>query len=605
MILSFTRRPASLPATDRSPRPAPALIRELARRRLWRLALGFAALVGVDLLQLYVPRLMKLAVDGLTRGEATGAFLLHIALLVVALSAGMGLLRLVWRPLLLGFSRHVETELRGKLYAHLQGMHLGYFNDNPPGELMARATNDLNNIRMASGMGLVAGVDGVVMGLCALGFMAYISPVLTALAVLPLPLIVVVTRLQTKKMHRGYLDVQESFSAMTELVREGLSGIRLIKAYGLLGRELARLATAGRGHLDMNMSLARLLGFFFPLMVLFTNLSLAVVMGVGGPLAVFGRITAGDYVAFSVYLGMLAWPMMALGWVVSLMQRAKGSLGRVDAVLSRQPLVVEHPSPRRRTASGPPELTVRGLSFSHPGAMAPALHDVNLTVPAGGSCALVGPIASGKTTLTSLVTRLIEPPPGTVLLDGVDVRELALADLRRTVLAVPQEAFVFSATLRRNLSLGQEGFDDEAMWRALTAADLDGDVRGLEDGLDTMLGEQGASLSGGQRQRLALARALLRDPPFLILDDPLAAVDTETEKRIISRLAGLRSGRTTLMVSHRLGSVAFADCIHVLERGRLVQSGCHRELMEREGLYRELFAEQALMAELEGEDAAV
>ncbi len=604
MTSSSTRRPVSLPATDHGPRPAPALIRDLARRQRWRLGLGLAALVGVDLLQLYVPRLMKLAVDELTRGTATGLSLMHIALMVVGLSAGMGLLRLLWRPLLLGFSRRVETELRGALYGHLQGLHLAYFNDNPPGELMARATNDLNNIRMASGIGLVAAMDGVVMGLCALGFMVYISPVLTGLAVLPLPLIVVITRLQTKKMHRGYLAVQESFSAMTELVREGLSGIRLLKAYGLMGRELARLAASARGHLDLNMDLARLLGLFFPLMVLFTNVSLAVVMGVGGPLAIFGRITTGDYVAFAVYLGMLTWPMMALGWVVSLMQRAKGSLERVDAVLSERPRIAEHPTPRTRPSLGPPELTVRGLSFTHPGAPAPSLIEVSLAVPAGGSCALVGPIASGKSTLVGLITRLFEPPPGTVLLDGVDLRELPLAELRRTVLAVPQEAFVFSATVRRNLSLGQEGFSDEAMWRALAAADLDQELRGLDKGLDTLLGEQGASLSGGQRQRLALARALLRDPPLLVLDDPLAAVDTETEKRILARLGELRAGRTTLMVSHRLGSVAFADCIHVLQRGRLVQSGRHRDLMASEGLYRELFAEQALMAELEGDHAA-
>ena len=582
------------------PSPGYAILTRLARRRWPRLALGLAALVGVDLAQLFVPRLIKSAVDGLTLGTATSRSLLLLGLGVLGLSVTMAALRSVWRPMLLGFARAAERDFRGRIFDHLQRMHLGFLDDNAPGELMARATNDLNNIRMATGMGMVAAIDGVVMGLAALGFMLYISPLLTLLAVLPMPAVVLLTRMQSRRMHKCYTDVQESFAALTEQVREALSGIRLVKAYGLAGRELGRLARSGRRHLELNLNLARLLGLFFPMMTLFTNLSLAVVLMAGGPLTVFNRITAGDFVAFSAYLNMLTWPMMALGWVVSLMQRARSSLQRVDEILEARPQVSDPERPAALPAGAPLDLEVRNLSFSYPGGQGPVLHEVSLDLPAGASLALVGRIASGKSTLLSLLTRLYEPPPGTVFLAGVDVRELRQADLRARVVLVTQEAFLFSATVRANLAMGKPQASEAELWAALEAAGLSQEVASLPQGLDSQLGEKGHSLSGGQRQRLALARALLLDPPVLLLDDPLSAVDTETEGEILASLARVRRGRSTLMVSHRLASVAFADRIYVLDRGRVVEQGRHQELMARRGVYHTLFAEQAILAELEG-----
>jgi ATP-binding cassette subfamily B protein len=580
--------------------PAFRLIRALAASRARWLGLGLAALVAVDVAQLFVPQLIKQAVDQLTLGTATQGSLLWLAGGILGLAAAMAGLRAVWRPILMGFARAAERDVRRAVFVHLQSMHLGYLTDNPPGELMARATNDLNNIRMAAGMGLVAAIDGVVMGLLTLGFMVYMSPLLTLLAVLPMPAVVIITRIQSKKMHAGFQRVQESFSQLTEMVRECFSGIRVVKAYGLAGPESARLAAGGRRHLDNSLGLARVLGLFFPLMLLFTNLSLAVVLGAGGPMAVYGLITAGDFVAFYAYLNMLTWPMMALGWVVSLMQRAVASLERVDQILEAEPQVSDPARPRRLEEGGPTDLSVRGLSFTYPGARRPSLRQVSLEAPAGSRVAVVGRIASGKSTLLSLLTRLYEPPRGTVFLGGVDVRELAQADLRRRVVLVSQEAFLFSATVRHNLALGDPEADPARLWRALEAAELAEDIRELDGGLDAMLGERGLSLSGGQRQRLSLARALVMDPPILALDDPLSAVDTETERRILANLTGLRQGRTTLMVSHRLASVSFAERIYVLEGGRVAEEGGHRELMAQGGLYRTLFAEQALLAEVEG-----
>ncbi|MFH1057525.1 MAG: ABC transporter ATP-binding protein [Pseudomonadota bacterium] len=582
------------------------LLRGVLVRQAWAIAAGLMALLAVDALQLYVPRIVKHAVDDLTQGRASPATLLGQAGLVLGLALAVALMRMIWRPLIMGFSRQVERDLRMRLFSHLQRMHLGYLADHPVGELMARATNDLNSIRMASGIGLVAAVDGLIMGCAAVGFMLYISPLLTLLALTPMPLVVVLTRRKSRTLHRRYNQVQDAFGRLTEQAREALGGLRLVKTYGLAGRETARLNDSGRAYLDVNVRLAWDLALFFPLTMLLTNLSLALVLGAGGWFTVLGDITAGDFVAFSAYLGMLAWPMMALGWVVSLVQRARSSLERVDAVLSARPAIADPAAPLPPPISAAPGLSLHDLSFAYPGAARPALDNVSLAAEPGATTALVGPIASGKSTLLLLATRLYDPPPDSLRLEGVDVRRLRQADLRALVGMVPQEAFVFSASLRENLLLARPEANEAAMWAALTAAELAGEARALPQGLDTELGERGHTLSGGQRQRLALARALLADPPVLLLDDPLSAVDTETEQRILANLDRLRAGRTTIVVSHRLKSVAFARRIHVLDQGRLVQSGQHAELLAqpgpdgREGLYARLFAEQALLAELEG-----
>jgi len=577
------------------PGPAASLIRSLARARRRRLAAGLLALLAVDLLQLLVPRLIKQAVDGLTLGLATPGQLARLGGGILGLAAAMMLLRMLWRPLLMGFARLVERELRLRLFDHLQSLYPGYLDHHPPGELMARLTNDLNNIRMATGMGLVAAVDGVFMGLLAVGFMVWISPLLTLLACLPMPAVVWLTRLQSRRMHNGFRRVQESFAELTELVREGLSGIRLVKVYGLAGTQLARLAARGRRHLELNLELARVLGLFFPLMVLFTNLSLALVLGLGGPMTAFGRISPGDFVAFSAYLGMLAWPMMALGWVVSLLQRARSSLRRVDEVFLARPEVQPAARPRPLVPRGR-GLEVRGLTYAYPGAERPVLRGVSLCVPAQGTVALVGRVAAGKSTLLQLIARLREPPPGTVWLEGVELRELELGQLRRWLLMVTQEPYLFSATVRANLCPAGEEIPEPRLWQALEAAELAAEIRALPQGLDTLLGERGMSLSGGQRQRLCLARALLREPHLLILDDPLSAVDTATEARILAHLAARRKGKANLIVSHRLASVAGAQRIYVLEEGRVVEEGTHAQLMAAGGVYHALFAEQALLA---------
>ena len=571
----------------------------LARRNLMPIGLGLFALVCVDLLQLIVPRVIKLAVDDLTQGTADARSLLGQAGVILAFALGMALLRLLWRPLIMGFARRSELVLRQKLFAHMQTLHLDYFRQNPPGEIMSRATNDLNNIRMATGMGLVAAMDGMTMGLLSLGFMLYISPELTALALIPMPVVAVGARYLSKRMHKGFLRVQEAFSAMTEIVREALNGIRLVKVYDLTGREEKRLDRAAVHNLGVNMSLARVMGFFFPLTVLCTNLSLAIVLAFGGRLVITNDISPGDFVAFAAYMNLLTWPMMALGWVVSLMQRAWGSLQRVDEVLSAEAAITdpgEGPAAKPDPGRG---IVIKNLTFTYPGSGEPALCDLGLEIPAGSTTALVGRIGSGKSTVFALLGRLYDPPPGTVTVMGCDIRNISQKELRGLVVQVPQEAFLFSSSVRFNLSLGLGEVPEEKLWQALSAAGLDEEVKDLPHGLDTSLGEKGLSLSGGQRQRMALARALLQDAQVLLLDDPLSAVDTDTERAILDNLARLRKGKTTILVSHRLASVSFAERIFLLEKGRLAEWGDHKTLAKAGGIYQSLFEEQDLLGRLE------
>lgn len=561
--------------------------------------LGLAALLAVDFLQLSVPRIIKLAVDELTLGRADSKTLAIYGLIVLGLAVATGLLRLLWRPLLFGFARRMERKLRQQIFDHMQTMHAGYLSDNPPGEIMARATNDLNNIRMSISFGMIAATDGVVMGLAAMGFMFYINPTLTLLALAPMPLIVIIGRVVGRRMHAGFMAVQESFSAMTEQVREVLSAIGMIKVYALAQREERRLSDTGRNYLAQNMRLARLMSLMFPLASFFTSLSLAIVLGAGGPLAVFGKITPGDFVAFTAYLGLLTWPMMALGWVVGLLQRGRASMQRVTEIITAQPLITDpsNPLPMPLPGNG---ITIKGLSYTYKDAASPSLRDVELQARHGDVTAIVGPIGCGKSTLLSLIPRVIDPPDGTVLVEGADVRSLSLADLRGHVVLTPQEAYIFSTSVRENLALGRPDAPDDELWRALEDAELDDEVRALPNGLDTELGERGHTLSGGQRQRLGLARVLLLNPPVLLLDDPLSAVDTSTEQRILHNLAGLRRGKTTIIVSHRLASVTFAGLIYVLDGGQIVERGAHAELVRAGGLYQNLFSEQAAIAALEG-----
>ena len=569
-----------------------------------RILVGLVSLIFVDMLQLIVPRVIKRAVDDLTLLSVDTGRLLDYAFIIAGIAVLIGTFRYVWRLCLLGTSRRVEEGLRNRLFDHLQTLSAAYFDRTRTGDLMAHATNDIQQIRMAAGMGLVALNDAVVMGTAAIGFMIFIDPTLTGLVLIPMPFIAVAARFFSRRMHRRYRSVQASFSDLTEAVRERVAGIRLIKAHDRKTAEAAKIAAASRAYVDENLSLVRITGAFFPMMVLLTNLSMALVLFFGGRQTILLTITPGDFVAFISYLGLLMWPMMALGWVTNLIQRGRASLDRVDTILKTRP-DIRTPAGSRPLREPAGAIVFEAVGFSYPGGAAAqtraALSGIDLRIESGAVLGIVGPPGSGKTTLLSLIPRLYDPTAGRILIGGQDIRAVPVEELRGRIAFMPQEPFLFAGTLRDNITFGDAGVDDARLTEAARAAALLDTVRLFPQGFDTVVGERGVMLSGGQKQRVALARCLLTPSPVLILDDPISQVDFETGAlitRFIRRLAG---ARTILIVSHRLSAVRFADRILVLDGGRMVHTGRHADLLAANGYYAGTYRLQEVE---EGYDAA-
>ncbi|MFO7839309.1 MAG: ABC transporter ATP-binding protein [Desulfosalsimonadaceae bacterium] len=564
------------------------------RRRL--IAAGILCLMAVDILQLFIPRVIKWAVDDLTARSIDWAGLATYAGEILLIAGFMAILRFTWRRLLIGTSRVVEEGLRNRLFAHLQTLTASYFEQVKTGDLMAHATNDINNIRMAVGMGMVAFTDAVFLGLAAIGFMAYINIKLTLFALIPMPIIIFMTRKLGQKMHRRYTTVQQSFSALTETARESFSGIRIVKAYTMEDTEYRRLEKNSSDYIRQNLRLVRITGGFFPMMLLFTNISLTIVIFLGGRQTISGLITAGDFVAFINYLNLLTWPMMAMGWVTNLIQRGAASLDRIDRILQTRPEITEAPEAVPiSTANG--DLRFESVSFTYPGHAEQALSDLSFHIAPGRILGIVGPQGSGKTSLLKLIPRLYDVSSGRITMDGTDIRRIRIEDLRRQIGFVPQEPFLFSGTIRENVAFGKTA-DDNAIMKALEAACLGETVAALPEGLETIVGEKGVTLSGGQKQRIVLARALIQNPPVLLLDDPVGQVDARTASGIIDTISSLSGRRSIAIASHRISAVSFADRIMVLDQGRCTAFGTHRQLLEQSFYY----ARTDMLQRLENQD---
>ncbi|MEW6187567.1 MAG: ABC transporter ATP-binding protein [Thermodesulfobacteriota bacterium] len=562
------------------------------------LLFGILFLFSVDFLQLSIPRFIKGAIDALTSGSAAGSRLIPYVLGIIAAASLIFLFRMFWRRLIFGQGRRVEEALRNRLFAHLLSLSQSYYQRTSIGDLMAHATNDMEAVRMAMGMGLVSLLDALVLGSAAIAFMAYINPQLTLISLWPMPLAAFLTQRLSKMLHQRFEKVQGTFALIMEKVRESLAGILVIKAYTLEAREEAGLARLSQDYQDQNIALARVTSTLFPMSVLLTNLSLVVVLWVGGRQVLDQEITTGDFVAFISYLQLLTWPVTALGWGFNLIKRGAVSLARIERVLSESPEIADRPGVIAPPAWPRPELRVESLSFSYPGEEKKALEGISLDMKPGRFYIISGKTGSGKTTLALLLVRLLDPFRGKICLNGQDLRQIPLGDLRKTVSLVPQEPFLFSDTIRANLLLVRPEAEEGQLWEVLKVAALEEEVRTFPQGLDTVVGEKGVLLSGGQKQRLSLARALLANPALLILDNTLSSVDLNTEFQIRENLKEFKKDRTLVFITHRLVGWEDADEIFFLESGKVVEQGEHEHLLDRDGPYARLYRYQLLEMEL-------
>jgi ATP-binding cassette subfamily B protein len=591
-------------------------------KRYWRnLAWGGVAVIAYNVVRVILPLIVGHAIDDMKHG-VTEAKIIHHALRLLLVAALSAVFLYITRQVIIGASREIEFDLRNDMFANLERQSAGFYHTHRTGDIMARTTNDLNAVRQLLGPAIMYSANCLVFTAAALPFMIRISPWLTLCAVGPLPLASVLVQSFGQRIHRRFERIQAMFSDISAKAQENFSGARLIRAFAQEDAEIASFERANLEYIGRSLHLVRLMAMLWPSLELVLGLGLMITLLVGGHEVVQHRISVGDFAAFNVYMVQLIWPMIAIGWVVNLFQRGTASVVRIDELLKQQPAIADEPSLASVSSDGDQSLgapsfassakgwtyaahsqiqghiTFRNLNFTYSTGGPEVLHHINLAIPAGSSLAIVGPTGSGKTTLVGLIPRLHDAPAGSILIDGLPIRDYPLAQLRASIGFVPQETFLFSDTIAQNIAFGRPDATPPEILEAATTAHIAAEILEFPRGFDTLVGERGITLSGGQKQRTAIARAVIRDPRILILDDALASVDTYTEERILSGLREVMRGRTTIFISHRISTARNADQIAVLVAGRIAELGTHDELIARNGYYTALAEKQQLEEEL-------
>jgi ATP-binding cassette subfamily B protein len=578
-------------------RPFRPLRPYLARYKA-RFGVGFVCLLVSQLVGVLVPLIIKSGIDDLMHGSA-GRKLLGVAGLLLAVGVCKAVLQFWMRWILIGISRDVEYDLRNDLFVHLMRLSPRYYTENRTGDLMSKLTNDLNAVRNMLGPGIMYSANTVVVGVATVALMVHLDWRLTLYSLIPMPLVSFGVKILGQQIHQRFEKIQALYSDLTERVRENLSGVRVVRAFCQEEAAMAEFDGKNLEFVAKNRGLILITSFLWPGMELLFAVAFLLVMVLGGYHVLEGKISVGTFAAFNVYLTYLFWPMIALGWVTNLVQRGLASLGRLMTIFDSKPDIDDRAVPARALTSLRGEIEFRNLTFSYNGT--PVLKNLNLQIPAGKTVAIVGATGSGKSTLVGLIPRLYDAPEGSLLIDGVPIRQIPLHRLREHIGFVPQETFLFSETIRENVKFGAPEAPDAEVERAAEISNILPEIQGFPKGFGTLVGERGLTLSGGQKQRTAISRAVIRDPRILILDDALSSVDTYTEEKILQHLTGVMAGRTTILISHRVSTIRNADEIVVLHEGEIVERGTHEQLLALNGHYTDLYNKQLIEEELEKE----
>ncbi|TDT61095.1 ABC transporter ATP-binding protein [Fonticella tunisiensis] len=561
--------------------------------------IGIFFLLLIDFIQLIPPRLLGYLTDSMQKGTANRELLLRYIIYTLLIYLVMAFGRYIWRVYIFGTSRLIEYDMRNNLFKHLQSLSLSFYNSNKTGDLMALATNDLNAVRAALGPGIIMLTDSIVLSITTLIIMLSINVKLTLLSLIPLPFVALISTKFGRMIHRRFLKVQQAFSKLTDMVQENFSGIRIIKSFVQEAKEAEKFTRENMNNFNTNMHLIRIWGLFFPLIEFVASLSFVILLGVGGAYVIYNKISLGDFITFNMYLGSLVWPMMAVGWVINMLQRGLASFERIQDVLNQKPEIVDRYVDDVKSLNG--DIHIQNLTFTYPGNETPSLKNINITLKKGQTLGIIGRTGSGKSTLVNLLVRLYNVKDNNIFINGHDINRIPLKVLRENIGLVPQDAFLFSTTIAENINLACEDFDMDRIIESAKASDIYDNIMDFSNKFETVVGERGVTLSGGQKQRVSISRAIIKNPDILVFDDCLSAVDAKTEVKILDNLRKIMRDRTSIIISHRISAVKDADLIVVLENGEIVEKGTHSELVTSGGLYQSIYEKQLLEEKIQEE----